>query len=330
MKYGSDLPIPKLKTLLPIPPDESVDQTSGHRGFSEQNTPERATPGTSAASSALDHSQEATTSATTITNHSTRSPNQPMTDSNQTPAPPAATSKPTTAQPRNRVVSNSSYTRPTIPDPAEQDPWGSPDMHVTHAHAQQPAIGKNTPVSAPLDVVTGGFGVLPDEHEPDDLQAALRAHAVAPRGSSASAWGGYDGSNVSHQVHRVGTGVLSGHGGMQDAGGFGGVGGGGLMSPPFGVNRMGSFGGLGGNLGGNQQQQQQQQQGQRGGLRLAGVRAEESVTITVLPEKEGIFLFQHRNYQISSGRRASRVVRRYSDFVWWVDSCLFSLFENMD
>lgn len=320
------LPIPKLKTLLPIRPYESINQNGGHGGFDERDTSERATPGTSAASSALDHSQEINVSATTLANNSTHSPNQTITDSNPAttapttldrsytspaapgPAPgpaPAAASKPTTTLPRNRVVSNSSYTRPAMPDPAEQDPWGSPDMHVTHAH-QQPAIGKNIPISAP-----------PDEHEPDDLQAALRAHTVVPRASSASAWGGYDGSNVSHQVHRVGTGVLSGYGGVQDAGGFGGVGGGGLISPTMGVNRMGSFGGLGGNLGGNQQQQQ----GQRGGLRPAGVRAEESVTITVLPEKEGMFLFQHRNYQISSGRRASRVVRRYSDFVWLLD-CL--------
>ena len=161
-------------------------------------------------------------------------------------------------------------------------------------------MGKNISISAP-----------PDEHEPDDLQAALRAHSVVPRGSSANAWGGYDGSNVSHQVHRVGTGVLSGYGGVQDAGGFGGMGGGGLTSPTMGVNRMGSFGGFGGN-----QQQQGQRGGPRPGLTAGGVRAEESVTITVLPEKEGMFLFQHRNYQISSGRRASRVVRRYSDFVW--------------
>ena len=178
-------------------------------------------------------------------------------------------------------------------------------MHSTHAHAQQPAMGvKNIPIAAP-----------PDEHEPDDLQAALRAHAVAPRASSAGAWGGYD-----HQIHRVGTGVLSGYGGVQDAGGFGGAGGGvggggGLLSPTVGVNRVGSFGGLGGNLGGNQQQQVPRG-GSRLGLTAGGVRAEESVTITALPEKEGMFLFQHRNYQISSGRRASRVVRRYSDFVW--------------
>ena len=47
----------------------------------------------------------------------------------------------------------------------------------------------------------------------------------------------------------------------------------------------------------------------------------EIVTITMLPEKEGMFMFQHRNYEVKSIRRASSVVRRYSDFVWLLD-CL--------
>jgi sorting nexin-8 len=48
---------------------------------------------------------------------------------------------------------------------------------------------------------------------------------------------------------------------------------------------------------------------------------EEVVTVTLLPEKEGMFMFQHHNYQVSSPRRGSKVVRRYSDFVWLLD-CL--------
>lgn len=47
----------------------------------------------------------------------------------------------------------------------------------------------------------------------------------------------------------------------------------------------------------------------------------ESVTISMLPEKEGMFLFQHHNYEVKSVRRGSTVVRRYSDFVWLLD-CL--------
>ncbi|KIW64065.1 hypothetical protein, variant [Phialophora macrospora] len=47
----------------------------------------------------------------------------------------------------------------------------------------------------------------------------------------------------------------------------------------------------------------------------------ESVAITMLPEKEGMFLFQHHNYEVKTLRRGSSVVRRYSDFVWLLD-CL--------
>jgi sorting nexin-8 len=58
-----------------------------------------------------------------------------------------------------------------------------------------------------------------------------------------------------------------------------------------------------------------------GNTRATGSGIEEVVTITVLPEKEGMFMFQHRNYQVTSSRRGSQVVRRYSDFVWLLD-CL--------
>lgn len=47
----------------------------------------------------------------------------------------------------------------------------------------------------------------------------------------------------------------------------------------------------------------------------------ESVTVAMLPEKEGMFLFQHHNYEVKTIRRGSSVVRRYSDFVWLLD-CL--------
>ncbi|KAI1940791.1 Sorting nexin mvp1 [Ophidiomyces ophidiicola] len=57
------------------------------------------------------------------------------------------------------------------------------------------------------------------------------------------------------------------------------------------------------------------------GRGIAGNGAEDVITINMLPEKEGLFMFQHRNYEVKSARRASSVIRRYSDFVWLVD-CL--------
>ena len=47
----------------------------------------------------------------------------------------------------------------------------------------------------------------------------------------------------------------------------------------------------------------------------------ELVTVSTLPGKEGVFLFQHHNYEVKTIRRGSTVVRRYSDFVWLLD-CL--------
>lgn len=47
----------------------------------------------------------------------------------------------------------------------------------------------------------------------------------------------------------------------------------------------------------------------------------EYVTISTLPDKEGLFLFQHHNYEVKTVRRGSSVVRRFSDFVWLLD-CL--------
>jgi sorting nexin-8 len=58
-----------------------------------------------------------------------------------------------------------------------------------------------------------------------------------------------------------------------------------------------------------------------GGGRVMGNGIEEIIQISLLPEKEGMFMFQHHNYQVSSSRRGSKVVRRYSDFVWLLD-CL--------
>jgi hypothetical protein len=58
-----------------------------------------------------------------------------------------------------------------------------------------------------------------------------------------------------------------------------------------------------------------------GGGRTSNRGVEETVTITILPEKEGMFMFQHRNYEVKSARRGSTVIRRYSDFVWLLD-CL--------
>lgn len=84
-------------------------------------------------------------------------------------------------------------------------------------------------------------------------------------------------------------------------------------------------GGLGGGFGqsGDDQGNSQRDNLSRslGGGRVNSPGTDDVVTINMLPEKEGLFMFQHRNYEVKSARRASSVIRRYSDFVWLAD-CL--------
>ncbi|TGZ79426.1 hypothetical protein EX30DRAFT_372987 [Ascodesmis nigricans] len=142
------------------------------------------------------------------------------------------------------------------------------------------------------DPWSGQQSPAPVHDEPDDIHAALRA-------TRSDTWA--DGLN-----------------GMGN--GFG-------APPPLG-GRIGSYGGLGGNS-----PTAASPNGSNippgvplGPTAIERIKAhmtgpEETVTITILPEKEGMFMFQHRNYTVASSRRNSRVVRRYSDFVWLLD-CL--------
>ena len=143
-----------------------------------------------------------------------------------------------------------------------------------------------------------------EENEPDDIHAALRNTGPSRVATASTAWGaeGYlvPGSNY---------GGDAGYS-QSIASGFG---------EPGLNNRHGSFGGLGGNRVANGDEVRNGN-GIRSSLdkiKAAMKAPEEHVTVNILPEKEGMFMFQHRNYQITSPRRGSRVVRRYSDFVWY-------------
>ncbi|OLL23107.1 Sorting nexin mvp1, partial [Neolecta irregularis DAH-3] len=57
-------------------------------------------------------------------------------------------------------------------------------------------------------------------------------------------------------------------------------------------------------------------------LAITGSGESDHVAVSVVPEKEGILGFKHVNYQLTSARKASQVVRRYSDFVWLSASLL--------
>ncbi|KAL2011356.1 hypothetical protein VTN00DRAFT_4074 [Thermoascus crustaceus] len=170
----------------------------------------------------------------------------------------------------------------------EADPWGSPDLHRDHNHTQ---TGGNGPL-------LNGYGSMRStasngwsNKTAENINQPESPNGVRPNGraddapsSSGSGWGYNSGA--------------SGEFGNPDQ------------------PALGGFGQPGGDQGGPGPRRRS-----LGGGRVTGSGVEEVITVTLLPEKEGMFMFQHRNYEVKSARRGSSVIRRYSDFVWLLD-CL--------
>lgn len=173
----------------------------------------------------------------------------------------------------------------------EADPWSSPALHRGHSHTTSSPKRNGT-----SRVISNGV------HEPVRTTSTFTTASTEPsNGSSkrpsedappaaAGVWGSYD-ANSSNSFNNSADSTVGGDG-------FGGSGGGDRdrQTPN---PRIRSF----------------------ASAQVTGSGVEENVIITLLPEKEGMFMFQHHNYQVASPRRNSKVVRRYSDFVWLLD-CL--------
>lgn len=172
----------------------------------------------------------------------------------------------------------------------DADPWGSPQLHRGHNHVQTepepPVLNGFGSVRSATNAWSSGAGEDETQHEvPSGLRANGRTDG-APSTSSGSGWGG------SYRNTTAGDG-------------FGG---------PI---RAGL-----GNLGAPSSGQEEPNARRRLGIGIStSSQVEETVTVNLLPEKEGMFMFQHRNYEVKSSRRGSTVIRRYSDFVWLLD-CL--------
>ena len=172
-------------------------------------------------------------------------------------------------------------------------PWASPALHKGHTHDVQNEATPNDSTTAAKPITNG-------RSEPARTTSTFTTHAndessntpanisaEPPADSSGGGWSSYGASN---------TGGLSGAGlGGDDFGSAGDERG----RQPGGTTMPRSL----------------------GGGRHTNRGVEETVTVTLLPEKEGMFLFQHHNYEIKCARRASVVIRRYSDFVWLLN-CL--------
>ncbi|KAJ5159544.1 Sorting nexin mvp1 [Penicillium canariense] len=178
----------------------------------------------------------------------------------------------------------------------DSDPWGSPELHRNHNHeslTSEPRVAngygsmRSTTNAWSAPKLVEETSQSPNE-VPQQEPSHSRTEAVPPPSSSGSGWGGH-----------IGT--------APDESGYGD----GAPRPA-----LGGFGPPGDDPGDTAPQRRS-----LGITRATNPQVEETVAITLLPEKEGMFLFQHRNYEVKSARRGSTVVRRYSDFVWLLD-CL--------
>ena len=177
----------------------------------------------------------------------------------------------------------------------EADPWASPEVHRGHNHTSSPPItngvsresnfnGSREPVRTTSNITTGS--------NLGSNGTSAQSSENSQSGPASGVWGSYEEPSSSSFINPPGATI--GSGGFGDTGGGGGSGERPAHNPP---NRF--FGG--------------------GRVTLGGLG--ETIVVTLLPEKEGMFMFQHHNYQVASVRKGIKVVRRYSDFVWLLD-CL--------
>ncbi|KAF1938490.1 hypothetical protein EJ02DRAFT_21214 [Clathrospora elynae] len=200
------------------------------------------------------------------------------------PAPPGPQRQPSEQPSSTPNRSRAPMRKQSFGDP-EADPWGSPDLHRGHSHASYTSVPPQTNgASAPPTARTTSQFTTQSTANSTNQETTVQPSSLGSEGG----WGGYNGGTSSQPFAAPGLGE----------GGFGApVGGEGGSIPPPELGRP------------------------VGRLSPGGSGNEEVITITALSEKEGMFMFQHRNYEVASSRRTTKVVRRYSDFVWLLD-CL--------
>ncbi|TGJ88383.1 hypothetical protein E0Z10_g279 [Xylaria hypoxylon] len=193
--------------------------------------------------------------------------------------------------------------KPSMDNP-EDDPWNTPDVHRHHNHVTTPKPNGYGRADARVNGDSYSSFNDPEMHTRTTSNftttSAPSASGSQSGGSAPSAAGGWDyfggstnntggfGEASQNQVTSP-FGGGSGNGGTQGGRDPG-------ANPPAGHSRIVSSTRMGNGVG-------------------------ENITVALMPEKEGMFMFQHHNYEVTSVRRRSKVIRRYSDFVWLLD-CL--------
>lgn len=184
------------------------------------------------------------------------------------------------------------------------DPWNTPDVHKNHRHVDIPPngsahggfivqssgpshMGTTANLAAASETTTTVVRAGEDEPPRSTMSNAIERQAPI------SGWEAYAG------VGNPATGN----------GGFAGT-------EAIGADLDGANEGIPARIPGTRQTSRTIGSGRTGSA------VEENITVTLMPEKEGVFLFQHHNYEVTSTRRGSKVVRRYSDFVWLLECLL--------
>lgn len=176
----------------------------------------------------------------------------------------------------------------------DADPWGSPALHKGHTHLiNNEATPSNSttaarPIGSGSSRTTSNFTTHAEDPTSKSASVGEITSDDPPADESGGGWGSYRAPGNEFPATR---------------------------RPELSGEDFGSSG-----------DDQRNHLGEAAGRSIGGGRntnrgIEETVTVTLLPEKEGIFLFQHHNYEVKSTRKASTVIRRYSDFVWLLD-CL--------
>lgn len=172
---------------------------------------------------------------------------------------------------------------------SEADPWASPEMHRGHDHARSVNSTQGVKSTASnvssIGRTTSGFTTAGLEESKSSLVQETSARETSTSNAAGEVWGSFGGISPEPPVDIL-QDVSSRH----------------AATIKTGTDRS------------------TMENPTRNNARSTN-NTTETITVTLLPEKEGIFMFQHHNYQVTSIRRGSQVVRRYSDFVWLLD-CL--------
>lgn len=190
------------------------------------------------------------------------------------------------------------------------DPWNTPDVHKNHNHPPEPPRPNgNEPTSPVAPNVNGNglYGTSPQTTQPGRTTSTFTTDtAASATGSVRQAAGSLDTTGAWTYFDGNTTAATPG----------------GFSAPPA-TNPITSP--FGGSVGGGREPTggppPVPAPSRTIGSGRTGSAVEEHILVTLMPEKEGMFLFQHHNYEVTSSRRGSKVVRRYSDFVWLLD-CL--------